>query len=198
MNGPTHQLIGVTAAIGTGAIIGLPWRTLGVAAAGSYLAGKTPDQAERFVPPAIGVIILAASTYVGYRTGDPVSGLIPGVIFGVIVATRRLPHRGPLTHGVFVAVPLTVSTAAAGALASPYPLATALIIGLAGGYLAHLAADACTVSGLTAWPLRDKAGLTRHVWLLPRPLRHNMSRGRRRSPMRRRPRPRRIPPRAPR
>jgi membrane-bound metal-dependent hydrolase YbcI (DUF457 family) len=109
-----------------------------------------------------------------------------------------LRHRCALTHGVFVAAPLVTTIAAAGALTSPYPLVTALIIGLAGGYLAHLAADACTVTGLTAWPLRDKAGLTRHVWLLPRPLRHNMSRGRRRSPMRRRPRPRRIPPRAPR
>jgi membrane-bound metal-dependent hydrolase YbcI (DUF457 family) len=159
MNGPTHQLIGVTVIGGTALLAGIPYETAGVLATGSYLASKLPDLDQR--------------------------------IWG-------LRHRCALTHGVFVAAPLVTTIAAAGALASPYPLATALIIGLAGGYLAHLAADACTVSGLTAWPLRDKAGLTRHVWLLPRRLRHNMSRGRRRSPMRRRPRPRRIPPRAPR
>jgi membrane-bound metal-dependent hydrolase YbcI (DUF457 family) len=107
-----------------------------------------------------------------------------------------LRHRCALTHGVFVAAPLITGLAITGVLESPSPLLDALIIGAAGGYLAHLAADACTVSGLTAWPLRDKTGRTRHAWLLPRPLRHNMTRGRRPVPSRRRPRHRRTPPRA--
>jgi membrane-bound metal-dependent hydrolase YbcI (DUF457 family) len=157
MNGPTHQLIGVTVIGGAALLAGAPTETAGVLATGSYLASKLPDLDQR--------------------------------IWG-------LRHRCALTHGVFVAIPIITTLAGAGALASPYPLTTALIIGAAGGYLAHLAADACTVSGLTAWPLRDKTGRTRHAWLLPRPLRHNMTRGRRPVPSRRRPRHRRTPPRA--
>jgi hypothetical protein len=146
MNGPTHQLIGVTVIGGAALLAGAPTETAGVLATGSYLASKLPDLDQR--------------------------------IWG-------LRHRCALTHGVFVAIPIVTTLAGAGALASPYPLTTALILGAAG-----------TVSGLTAWPLRNKTGRTRHAWLLPRPLRHNMTRGRRPVPSRRRPRHRRTPPRA--
>jgi membrane-bound metal-dependent hydrolase YbcI (DUF457 family) len=153
MNGPTHQLIGVTIA-GTGTLAtGAPPETAALVAGGAYLTSKLPDLDQR--------------------------------IWG-------LRHRCALTHGVFVAIPITLTLAAAAALASPYPIVTAIIIGAATGIVMHIAADACTVSGITAWPLR-RDGRVRHIWLLPRPFRHNMTPRRVRAR-----RPRRIPPRAPR
>lgn len=152
MNGPTHQLIGVTIAGGGALAAGCPPETAGLIAGSAYATSKLPDLDQR--------------------------------IWG-------LRHRCALTHGLFIAIPTVLLTGTAGALASPYPLLTAIIIGAAIGILAHIAADACTVTGITAWPLRDRAGRTRHIWLLPRPLRHNMT------PRRAR-RPRRVPPRAPR
>jgi membrane-bound metal-dependent hydrolase YbcI (DUF457 family) len=139
-------------------------------------------------------------------TGTLAAGFPPetaAIVASGAYATSKLPdldqriwglrHRCALTHGLFVAAPTVLLTGAAGALASPIPILTAIIIGAATGILAHIAADACTVTGITAWPLRDKTGRTRHIWLLPRRLRHNMTPRRARAR-----RPRRIPPRAPR
>jgi membrane-bound metal-dependent hydrolase YbcI (DUF457 family) len=156
MNGPTHQLIGVTIA-GTGTLAaGFPPETAALVASSAYATSKLPDLDQR--------------------------------IWG-------LRHRCALTHGILIAAPIVLILAATAALASPIPILTAVIIGAATGILAHIAADACTVSGITAWPLRDRTGRPRHIWLLPRPLRHNMTPRRARA---RRPPPRRVPPRAPR
>jgi hypothetical protein len=43
MNGPTHQLIGVTVIGGTALLAGIPYETAGILATGSYLASKLPD-----------------------------------------------------------------------------------------------------------------------------------------------------------
>jgi hypothetical protein len=47
MNGPTHQLIGVTVIGGTALLAGIPYETAGVLATGSYLASKLPDLDQR-------------------------------------------------------------------------------------------------------------------------------------------------------
>jgi hypothetical protein len=51
--------------------------------------------------------------------------------------------------------PIVLILAAAAALASPTRSSPPIIIGAATGILAHIAADACTVSGITAWPSDD-------------------------------------------
>jgi len=139
------------------------------------------------------LIGVSAGIGAGYAAGLPVQAV--GLLAACSYLTsklpdkaelRVLPHRCSLTHGVFVATPLVIIGALALAALGPVPGLVGA--GAALGYLMHLAADACTVSGLPGWPL------TRRVWLLPRPLRHNMHAGRR--PMaRRRPAPRRVPPR---
>src|SRR3954453_9856790 len=43
MNGPTHQLIGVTVIGGAALLAGAPTETAGILATGSYLASKLPD-----------------------------------------------------------------------------------------------------------------------------------------------------------
>lgn len=76
-----------------------------------------------------------------------------------------LPHRGPITHGPLVAVPLVVAVTAYLLIADMPPIAHLAVIGTAAGYLAHLLADGCTVSGLPRWPARGK------VFAVPRAMR---------------------------
>ena len=72
-----------------------------------------------------------------------------------------LPHRGP-THSVLACVLVTVLCGVAMRLVDP-ALAPAAAAGVAIGYGAHLAADACTPSGVPLWaPFSG-----RRRWLLP-------------------------------
>jgi membrane-bound metal-dependent hydrolase YbcI (DUF457 family) len=72
-----------------------------------------------------------------------------------------LPHRGP-THSVLACVLVTVLCGIAVRLVDP-GLALAAAVGLVIGYGGHLAADACTPSGVPLWaPL-----LGSRRWLLP-------------------------------
>lgn len=94
---------------------------------------------------------------------------------GVAVATSRLPdllefgpipHRGP-THWLLTAIALIVGTS--------YALAgrdygAAVTLGLAVGYLGHLAADGMTLNGVPfLWPIWRE-----DLHLLPRPMRVRM------------------------
>jgi membrane-bound metal-dependent hydrolase YbcI (DUF457 family) len=76
-----------------------------------------------------------------------------------------LPHRGPVTHGPLIAVPLLAIFTVYVLTVSAPPVAHLAAIGLAAGYLAHLAADGCTVSGLPRWPAKGK------VYAVPRGMR---------------------------
>ena len=72
-----------------------------------------------------------------------------------------LPHRGP-THSALACTLVTVACAVAMRLVDP-ALAPAAAGGVAVGYGAHLAADACTPSGVPLWaPFSG-----RRRWLLP-------------------------------
>jgi membrane-bound metal-dependent hydrolase YbcI (DUF457 family) len=76
-----------------------------------------------------------------------------------------LPHRG-ITHSLF-ACALAAFLAALGVSLVAPAVAVAAGVGVAIGYTAHIAADACTPSGVPAWaPLSRK-----RRWLLPAPAR---------------------------
>jgi inner membrane protein len=141
----THQIAGVGLAAATAAALDAPAGTVALLLAGAWLGSLLPD-ADR-----------AGSRI--YRTRRLERRVWPLRLLGRLA---RIPlrllillgHRG-LTHSLVVAV----GVAALGRLAAP-----ALGAGLAVGYLAHLAADACTPSGV---PLL--APLTsRRFHLLPR------------------------------
>ena len=76
-----------------------------------------------------------------------------------------LPHRG-ITHS---ALGCALATVGAGALASLVEpgLSPAAAAGMAIGYGAHVAADACTPSGVAAWAPFSR----RRAWLIPAPAR---------------------------
>lgn len=72
-----------------------------------------------------------------------------------------LPHRGP-THSLLACALATVLTGFVVGLVDP-GLASAAAVGAAIGYGAHLAADACTPSGVPVWSPFSR----RRQWLLP-------------------------------
>lgn len=76
-----------------------------------------------------------------------------------------LPHRG-VTHSVLACVLVALGTSALVSLAEP-DLASATAAGMAAGYGAHVAADACTPSGVAALAPFSR----RRAWLLPAPAR---------------------------
>lgn len=114
------------------------------------------------VATALGVCALTGPT--------PMQG---AVLVGCSFATSRLPdrlefgvlpHRGP-THWLLTAgLVIVVLTLAASLTVDTRPFAGTVMAGVACGYLMHLAADCCTVSGV---PLYGPfSGRDRH--LLPR------------------------------
>src|SRR3954454_5485701 len=76
-----------------------------------------------------------------------------------------LPHRGP-THSLFGCAVAAAVAAALTSLIAP-ELAPLVAVGLATGYLAHIAGDACTPGGVPLWAPLSR----RRRWLLPRPAR---------------------------
>src|SRR3954470_12614915 len=60
-----------------------------------------------------------------------------------------LPHRGP-THSLFGCAVAAAIAAALTSLIAP-ELAPLVAVGLATGYLAHIAGDACTPGGVPVW-----------------------------------------------
>src|SRR3954451_17233083 len=76
-----------------------------------------------------------------------------------------LPHRGP-THSLFGGAVAAAVAAALTSLVAPefVPL---VAVGVAIGYLAHVAGDACTPGGVPVWAPLSR----RRCWLLPRPAR---------------------------
>jgi membrane-bound metal-dependent hydrolase YbcI (DUF457 family) len=76
-----------------------------------------------------------------------------------------LPHRGP-THSLFGCAVAAAIAAALTSLIAP-ELAPLVAVGLATGYLAHIAGDACTPGGVPLWAPLSR----RRRWLLPRPAR---------------------------
>jgi membrane-bound metal-dependent hydrolase YbcI (DUF457 family) len=145
----THQLTGVGAAVVCAAALDLHTGAAAVLVGTAWLGALLPD-ADR----------AGARLYRATRVERRVLPL------RVLGALARLPlralillgHRGP-THSLFAAA---LVAAAVDLLAGAIPAA-----GLAIGYVAHIAGDACTPGGVPAWaPLSRR----RH-WLLPGPAR---------------------------
>ena len=152
MRGRTHELVGVGLAIVTARAIDLPaGSTVGVAAA-ALVGSRLPDLDKA-----------------GARIYHKTLFERRMVVFRVVGSLARLPlslgtrlrHRG-VTHSALAcaAAPLLawLLTSAAGP-----GVAAVAAAGIGIGYVAHVAADACTPGGVRAW-----APLSRErVWLLP-------------------------------
>ena len=153
MRWTTHQIAGVGLAVVCGAALDVPAANVLVLAGAACLGSVLPD-ADR------------AGSKV-YRRTRLERRVWPVRLLGTVA---RLPlrflillgHRG-LTHSLFASVLAGIVCWAAVSLVAP-GVAVAAGVGLALGYGAHVAADACTPSGVALWaPLSRR----RH-WLLPR------------------------------
>jgi membrane-bound metal-dependent hydrolase YbcI (DUF457 family) len=119
MTGPTHELIGVAAAIAACQAADQTVQTTAAVGACAWATSRLPDQLE-------------------------LHGLVP--------------HR-TYTHTPLLLLPLIAAVIATATFAGPVVLM--VVAGVAIGYAAHLAADACTAHGLPGWPVLER------VWLLP-------------------------------
>ena len=156
MRATTHQIAGVGLAVVAAAA--LDATTTGAAAlvAGAWLGSLLPD-ADR-----------AGSRI--YRARRLERRAWPLRIVGWVV---RLPlrllillgHRG-LTHSLVAAAAVTAASFALASLVVP-SVAHEVAAGIAIGYLAHVAADACTPGGVALWAPLSR----RRRWLLPKPAR---------------------------
>jgi membrane-bound metal-dependent hydrolase YbcI (DUF457 family) len=149
----THELIGVSLALTAGqALHAGPLETAGLSVA-AVAGARLPDVDQ-----------------LGARVHTPSRLERRSLIIGAVGAALRLPlvafagvvsHRA-LTHS---AVACAAAAALAALVASPAGPAAALLVGggVAIGYGAHVAADACTPGGVRLW-----APISRQrVWLLP-------------------------------
>lgn len=157
MNGTTHLLIG--AGVGLGA---------------SYIATEPlPDEAVFLAASLFGSLLPDADhpdAMIFHRFKAEREGLgwyVLGTILRApfLAIARFLPHRGPVTHGPFVAAWLVPILLVTGALLTRESLALIAAVGVSAGYVLHLAADGVTPHGLPGWPFCER------VHLLPRPLR---------------------------
>jgi len=152
----THQLVGVTCALGVSQALGL--ETVQTAAVSiTAVCGSWLPDADRL------------GTRVHRRSLLERRSLLAGAL-GVVARTPLWAlallgrHRG-ITHSLLACVLVGAAAAALG-VALPSP-GLALAGGLALGYLAHVLADACTPSGVSLWaPFGPRT-----VWLVPRPAR---------------------------
>jgi inner membrane protein len=152
----THQISGIGLAAVSAAALDLP-APVALALVGTAWLGSMLPDADR----------AGAQVYLRTRLERRVSllrafGALGRLPLRVLIV---LPHRGP-THSL---VGCALAAALAAALASlVVPTFTAAVgAGMAIGYLAHIAGDACTPAGVPLWaPLSRR----RH-WLVPRPAR---------------------------
>ena len=152
----THQIAGVGLAVVTAAALDATTASAAVLVAGAWLGSLLPD-ADR-----------AGSRI--YRTRRLERRAWPLRIVGSLArlplrALILLGHRG-LTHSLLATAAVTAAGFALVSLVVP-SVAEEVAAGLAIGYLAHVAADACTPGGV---PLLAPLSRRRHH-LLPRPAR---------------------------
>jgi membrane-bound metal-dependent hydrolase YbcI (DUF457 family) len=148
----THQVTGVGLAAVSGAAIDAPGATAAVLLGAAWIGSLLPDAD-------------LAGARVHRRTRierrSPLLWLAGLALRLPVRLLCLLPHRGP-THSVLACVLVTVLCGVAVRLVDR-AVARAAAAGLAIGYGGHLAADACTPSGVPLWaPLSG-----RRRWLLP-------------------------------
>ena len=152
MRSATHQLVGVGAAAVTVAAVDAQGAAAAVLFAGAWIGSLLPD-----------ADLADARVYrrggIERRVGlARVAGTLLRLPLRVLAL---LPHRG-LTHSLLAC---GLASLLAGALVSlaDTALAPAAAAGIAAGYGAHIAADACTPSGVALWAPFSR----RRRWLLP-------------------------------
>jgi membrane-bound metal-dependent hydrolase YbcI (DUF457 family) len=153
MRNVTHELIGVSVAIGAAKAAGLGPAATSAAAAAAFYGSWLPDVDQ------LGSRVHRRSRL---ERGSLVAGAVgallrlPLVAFGALASHRAATHSATACVAVAGGVGLAVA---------PLGLAVAPIVaGAIGlGYAAHVLADACTPAGVRLWwPLSR-----RRVWLLP-------------------------------
>jgi inner membrane protein len=152
----THQIIGVGLAAASGAALNAPVATAAVLVGASWVGSLLPDAD-------------LAGARVHRRTRVERRVLLARAVGAVARLPLRLltmlPHRG-VTHSVLACAVASLVAGFLVSLVAPSSASTAAA-GVALGYLGHIAADACTPSGVPLW-----APLTRRrQWLLPAPAR---------------------------
>lgn len=153
MRNATHELVGVSLALAAArAVEADPLETVGLAAA-SLCGSRLPDIDQ------LGARVHRRSRL--ERRSLLVGATGAALRLPLLALAALVPHRG-LTHS---SLACAAAAAFAALIASPAGASAALAVGagVAIGYAAHLAADACTPGGVRLWaPLSGQ-----RVWLLP-------------------------------
>jgi membrane-bound metal-dependent hydrolase YbcI (DUF457 family) len=149
----THELVGVSLAVAAGRVLDAgPLETAGLAAAALF-GSRLPDVDQ------LGARVHRRTRLERRTLAVGAAGAVlrlPLKMFAVVVSHRTV------THSVLACA---VTAALAALVASPAGAGIALVVagGVAIGYMAHVAADACTPAGVTLWAPLSR----RRVWLLP-------------------------------
>jgi membrane-bound metal-dependent hydrolase YbcI (DUF457 family) len=151
---PTHLLIGTAAALPVADHI-TTGPALAAVLAGAAVGSLLPDADH---------IDARIHKLTRFERRHPPLSLVGYVARLPLKLVALLPHRGPVTHGAFLA-PTWVLDLVGYSTATCPPLAVVAVAGAATGYLAHLLADGATMHGLPGYPF------TRRVWTVPRALR---------------------------
>jgi membrane-bound metal-dependent hydrolase YbcI (DUF457 family) len=149
----THELIGVSAAIGAAKAAGLGPAATSAAAAAALYGAWLPDVDQRGSRVHRRSQLERRSLVAGSVGALP---RLPLVAFGALASHRAATHSAVACVAVAGGVALALT---------PLGLAVAPVVaGAIGlGYAAHVLADACTPAGVRLWwPLSR-----RRVWLLP-------------------------------
>jgi membrane-bound metal-dependent hydrolase YbcI (DUF457 family) len=149
----THELVGVSLAIAAGRVLDVaPLETAGLAAAALF-GSRLPDVDQ------LGARVhrrtrLERRTRLAGAAGMALR--IPPAMFELVVSHRTVTHSALACAAAAAVTALAASPAGAG-------VALVVAAGVAIGYAAHVAADACTPAGVTLWAPLSR----RRVWLLP-------------------------------
>jgi inner membrane protein len=148
----THQIAGVGLAGVSVAVVDARGASAVVLIAGAWIGSLLPD-----------ADLAGARVYrrTRFERRAPLLWIVGLLLRLPVRLLTLLPHRG-FTHSVLACALAAVLSALAASVVAP-DLAVAAAVGVAAGYGAHVAADACTRSGVPLWaPISS-----RHRWLLP-------------------------------
>jgi len=152
----THQISGVGLAAVSAAAVDARGTSAAVLIAGAWIGSLLPD-----------ADLAGARVYrrTRFERRAPLLWLAGLLLRLPVRLLTLLPHRG-FTHSVLACGLAALLSALAASLVDP-DVAVAAIVGVAIGYGSHVAADACTPSGVPLWAPFSR----RRRWLLPAPAR---------------------------
>lgn len=155
MEGKTHMVIGASAGLSATLVTNEIVAMEAVMVAGSLLGSLLPDADHR-------------DALIYHRIKAERNNLLFYAL-GTLLRLplwpfKRLPHRGPVTHGPFVAGLLMPILATMVAVLASNVLVTMALAGVAIGYVMHLVGDGMTPHGLPGWPFCKKVHLLPRGW----------------------------------